>query len=117
MHALGMLFDQLGRRKYLTRLELGRFARAADSADPYTQTFCLVLAYTGARLSEVRSLTSRSIELDDEVIVIECLKRRRRGIFRSIPIPPELVAALNNVHDIRARQVAGDFDTRLWPWS
>ena len=112
-----MLFDCSGQRKYLVSAELTAFLNAADRADPHVRSFCWTLAITGARLSEVRSLTPRSIDLMSETIVIECLKRRSRGIFRAVPIPTKLVLMLEEVHQLSKLQVdPGIRDTLLWPW-
>ena len=78
----------------------------------------MVLAYTGARVSEVRSLTPQSIDLANNAIVFECLKRRRRGIYRSVPVGTDLIALLKNTHKLST--TARDTETqigRLWPWS
>jgi hypothetical protein len=38
-----------------------------------------------------RSRTARQIDLSGRVVVFESLKKRRRGIFRVVPVPPELL--------------------------
>ena len=43
----------------------------------------------GATLA--RSRTARQIDLSGRVVVFESLKKRRRGIFRVVPVPPELL--------------------------
>lgn len=50
---------------------------------------------TGARVSEVRALTVTSIDLATDSIVIECLKRRRRGIYRAVPVPREIILLID----------------------
>ena len=113
-----MLFDRAGRRKYLTIDEWRAFILAAGRAEPHLKSFCMVLAYTGARVSEVRSLTPQSIDLANKAIVIECLKRRRRGIYRSVPVSAELIALLEVTHNLST--IAEDTEGRtckLWPWS
>lgn len=112
-----MLYDRTGKRKYLTRAEWRAFIAAADNADPLTRTFCYVLAYTGARVSEVRVLTAASIDIANDCIVFECLKRRRCGIFRPVPVSHSLIAMLDDVHAVSARRsdpLGGA--SRLWPW-
>ncbi len=37
------------------------------------------------------SRTSQQIDLSGCVVVLESLKKRRRGIFRAVPVPPELL--------------------------
>jgi integrase/recombinase XerD len=85
--------------------------------DPEVQTFCQVLAYTGARLSEVLALTPARVDLSAHLVVVESLKKRRRGVYRAIPLPGELLAELGRVHRLGDRQIRPDRDTRrLWPW-
>lgn len=82
------------------------------------RTFCFVLAYTGARLSEVRALTAQSIDIANRAIVFECLKRRRRGIYRSVPVSVGLIALLERTHQISLKRVDPTKQgERLWPWS
>lgn len=113
-----MLFDRTGHRKYLTAEEWRAFLAAAERNDPTVTSFCFVLAYTGARLSEVRNLTPQSIDCAEKTVVFECLKRRRRGIYRSVPVPCELIDLLEHTHRIsRARADTELNAQRLWPWS
>ena len=50
--------------------------------------------------------TARQIDLPGRAVVIESLKRRRRGVFRAVPVPPELLDTLDMVHGIREAQRA-----------
>lgn len=112
-----MLFDRSGQRKYLTSAELTAFLDAADEADPRVRSFCWTLAFTGARLSEVRALMPRSIDLTNEAIVIECLKRRSKGIFRAVPVPTKLIVILEEIHHLSEIQAVAEIrDVPLWPW-
>jgi hypothetical protein len=69
----------------------------------------------GAALA--RSRTARQIDLSGRVVVFESLKKRRRGIFRAVPVPPELLDTLDMVHGIREAQRRGQVQALLWPWS
>lgn len=112
-----MLFDQDGNRKYLTSAERAAFMAAAGKAKPETKTFCLTLAYTGARLSEVLALMPARIDFSAKAIVFECLKKRKRGVFRAVPVPLSLLTLLNRVHAISVKQNDAATDAeRLWPW-
>jgi len=53
------------------------------------------------------------------VIVLESLKKRRKGIFRAVPVPPALLDALDLVHGVRSAQKArdGGKGRKLWEWS
>ena len=108
-----------GTRKYLTAGERDGFLRAAEQADRVVRTLCTTLAYAGCRLSEALALTADRVDLAAGVLVFESLKKRRSGIFRSVPVPPALLEALDLVHGIRelhGRRGKGR-DVRLWPWS
>jgi site-specific recombinase XerD len=113
-----MLYDQLGNRKYLTKTERQAFIEAAQRAAPEIETFCLTLAYTGARISEVLALVPQRIDQASGAIVIECLKKRRHGIFRSIPVPATYIARMEAVHHFSRCQVClASPRTRIWNWS
>lgn len=104
------LFDRRGQRKYLCDSEMVRFMRAIRQADPATYAFCLLLAQTGCRISEALAVTPMSIDRDAKRIVFRTLKRRRT-VFRAVPIPDILINAL--LH--RAQGLAAGH--RLWPWA
>ena len=107
-----MLHDRLGNRKYLTAQERRRFIDAAAVLPPTVATFCLTLAYTGARLSELLALRARNIDRAAGVIVIESLKKRRKGVFRQMPVPTELLRQIDTAHDLTHLPP----DARLWAW-
>ncbi len=108
-----------GARKYLTAGERDAFLRAAERADRDTRTLCMTLAYAGCRLSEALALTADRVDLAAGTLAFESLKKRKRGIYRAVPVPPTLLDALDLVHGIRerlARRGRGRGE-RLWPWS
>jgi len=114
---VSLLYDREGSRKYLTFPERRAFLVAARGLPPAAQTFCLVLAYTGARISEVLALTPARIDSEARVVILESLKKRRRGHFRAVPLSSELLAELEAVHGIRAARVNPETAKgRLWPW-
>lgn len=102
------LFDAHANRKYLVARERQAFVRAAFDECEAVATFCLTMAFTGARISEALAITAERIDVADEVIVFETLKQRRAGVFRAVPIPRALIDTLE-------RHKAGCVG-RLWPW-
>src|SRR5215207_10956525 len=94
------LFDAEGRRLYCIEEERRAFLAAAAKPPREVRTFCGTLHATGCRISEALALTARQIDLSDRVVVFESLKKRRRGVFRAVPVPPELLDALDMVHGI-----------------
>ena len=67
-----LLFDQQGRRLYLTDEERKAFLKAASKAPREVRSFCSTLHYTGCRISEALALTPKSIDLSGKVIVSVC---------------------------------------------
>jgi integrase len=114
---MSFLFDQSGKRKYLTAIERRAFIHVAKSAGPEIYTFCAALAYTGARVSEVLALVHERVDFIEKVIVIESLKKRRKGVFRAIPVPTSFLVKLDEVHHIQATTNGIHTDKELlWPW-
>jgi integrase len=102
------LFDRSGNRKYLTARERLAFVYAASKQRDDVSTFCLTLAFTGARISEVLALTVTRIDAADEAIVFETLKQRKKGVFRAVPVPRTLIPLLTSYATRR--------EQRLWLW-
>ncbi len=113
------LYDQSGHRKYLTPSEREAFLKAADAASREVRTFCAMLTYTGCRISEALNLTADRVDLEAGAIVFETLKKRRRGVYRPVPVPPVFLDTLNMVHDLRTAQKGKGRGqgVRLWEWS
>lgn len=116
-HSVSFLYDRSGNRKYLTASERSAFLVAAQKLPDEVRTFCLMLAYTGARISEVLALRPERIDFTARLVIFESLKKRRRGLFRAVPIPRDLLAELDRVHGIRAAQQEPKLaHKKLWPW-
>jgi len=113
------LYDTNGHRKYLTPAERQEFIRASEAALNQIRTFCGTLVHTGCRISEALALTADRVDIDDGVLVIESLKKRRKGIYRAVPVPPDFLATLEAVHNLRAVRRGPDSgrSTHLWMWS
>jgi integrase/recombinase XerD len=111
------LFDAAGRRLYLTEDERRDFMAAAVKASREVRTFCGVLHATGCRISEALALTPQQIDLSGRMVVFESLKKRKRGVYRAVPVPPDLLDTLDMVHGIREAQRRGVTQDQLWPWS
>ena len=113
------LFDGQGRRLYFTDDERKAFLAAARIAPREVRCFCGILHYTGCRISEALALTPKAIDLSSRFIVFESLKKRRRGIYRPVPAPPELLDVLDMVYGVREIQKKGGtrLNAKLWPWS
>ncbi|MDQ3565119.1 MAG: tyrosine-type recombinase/integrase [Pseudomonadota bacterium] len=113
------LYDDDGQRKYLTLDERQAFAEVANQEEGIALTFCGMLLHTGCRISEALALTADRVDLKQKKIVIESLKKRRNGVYRSVPVPDIFLKELDLVHGVRAAQAAKARGRRqrLWPWS
>jgi integrase len=98
------LFTSAGKRLYLTDSERQKFLAAADQEERQVRTFCYVLAHTGCRISEALQLTAERIDFDAGAIVFESLKKRRRGVYRAVPVPPKVLDMLEMVHGLKDRK-------------
>ena len=105
------------KRKYLTPEERERFKEEAMLADTDTRTFCLLLYYTGIRISEGLNVLVSHIDFPSQSIAIRSLKKRKT-VYRSIPLAPFFLEELDQVYNIRNRQKsAADQKQRIWKWS
>jgi len=62
------LYDANGQRLYLTESERNAFLEAAAQSERTTRTLCLLMAYTGCRISEALALQHKSIDFADKTI-------------------------------------------------
>ena len=113
------LFNTDGTRKYLTAEERRAFLEAAGKADRDVRTFCSLLAYTGCRISEALALSVDRVDITNNLIVFESLKKRKKGVFRAVPVPATFLDALDMVHGIREakKRPNGGKGEMLWEWS
>ena len=98
------LFNTAGKRLYLTDSERKKFLAAADQEERQVRTFCYVLAHTGCRISEALQLVGERIDFDGGTIVFESLKKRKRGVYRAVPVPPAVLEMLAMVHGLKDRK-------------
>ena len=113
------LFDPQGHRLYLTAKERGAFIETANNAGREVRAFCLVLAYTGCRISEALALSPRSFDFSGRAIVLETLKKRRASVYRAIPMPQDILDTIDMVHGLQEggkRKRKGRAEIRLWTW-
>lgn len=108
------LYGPRGTRKYLNGVERERALKAMGALPIEKALFAMTLAWTGGRISEVLALTRASLQVDAGVVAIVTLKRRQFCV-REVPIPPELVAALDRHFSVTRRAIHSD--ERLWPFS
>ncbi|TNE45362.1 MAG: hypothetical protein EP321_11305 [Sphingomonadales bacterium] len=106
------MFNQDGRRKYLTHAEMQSFLHAAEQCSPEVHSFGWMLAVTGCRISEALAMTRENIDFETKHVIIRCLKKRGKQVFRAVPLPVGMLDMLSDWFD------AGKLpDGPLWPWS
>lgn len=105
------LIDSNGQRKYLNQKERKRFFSSLKELDIEIKLFCLMLFWSGARISEVLNLRKESIDLEESIVVIESLKKRRKGVFRQVPIPPTFLKQLKEILKKRENHL------KIWSFS
>jgi integrase/recombinase XerD len=112
------LHTAAGARKYLNVAERQRFAAAAAALPPEPQAFCLLLMWSGCRISEGLAVTPLAIDRDAGTVAFVTLKRRRSSIVRQVPIPRELIDELTKVFNLPEREQDSHLRSmRLWRWS
>jgi len=105
-------------RKYLTSSERARFVKAAENLPADVRLLCLVLMWSGGRLSETLALRPMDFDLEAGAAVLETLKKRVRGVVRQVPLPRSLISELDRVFSLRnAQRDLVQSRSRLWPWS
>jgi integrase/recombinase XerD len=112
------LYGPGGERKYLNAAERRRFLKAAQRAPLEVRAFCLVLHWSGGRISEVLALTPAAIDIESGVASIHTLKRRRPGVVRQVPLPDYVLRELNRILGVREQQRDPALRTqRVWRFS
>lgn len=91
------VYDEAGRRKYLSEAERWNFLAAADRLpNAADQLLCRTLVFTGCRISEALALRAEHLDAARLTLTVRTLKRRR-VVFRAIPIPSSLAMGLSSL--------------------
>lgn len=83
-----------GQRKYLNSAENMLFLDALPVLPEDRITFCLVLYFSGARMTEVLRLTPKKLEPETQILRIQCLKKRSKVVTRRVAMPDEIFERL-----------------------
>jgi integrase/recombinase XerD len=104
-------------RKYVNQSERGRFLVVAETLPLLHGLLALLLAWTGARISEALSLTPASFQIDECKVTFVTLKRRK-FVTREVPISKKLMQRLDRFFSLRQAQRDPVLaSTRLWRFS
>lgn len=95
---------QDGQRKYITADERDKFYNSVSpTLEPEKKTFALMLYWTGCRISEALSVQYQSIDFSRGGVVFKTLKRRR-DVYRFVPLPSNYLEKLEDIHRVRREQ-------------
>lgn len=111
-----LLFDASGNRKYVTAEERNRFAAACKNSSRDVRSFGCMLLYTGCRISEGLSIRAKDIDLSAKTVTIGSLKKRRKGVYRQVPLSDQFINDLELVFDLRQLKEKAR-EQPLWNWS
>jgi integrase len=115
------IFDAQGNRKYLTLQERQAYLEAIDHAlakpeDREKRTYALLLYYTGCRISEGIAVNHNHIDYSNCAVTFRTLKRRKL-VYRQVPVPPAFLVKLDDVHhvkDFQASRIKSDGNQPIW---
>lgn len=111
------LYTPRGERKYVNQAERQRVLAAMQSLESERALFCLLLAWTGGRVSEVLAVRASSFQIESNLVALRTLKRRKPHL-REVPVPPGLMAALDRHFSLKELQRNPETaNRRLWLWS
>lgn len=112
------LFGPSANRKYLNAAERRRFLESTQRLPPHECLFCQVLAWSGARISEVLSLVPAAIDVQGGAASIATLKRRKRFVVRQVPLPPDVLNELDRLFGLGEAQRDPELaNERIWRFS
>ncbi len=105
------LYGINGQRKYLNKIERKQFFQVAEEREECKRLFFLMLYYSGARISEVLNLQKQHLDINEFVVVIESLKKRKKGIYRAIPLPKDFI------RDLAIYTQSINLESKIWQFS
>jgi hypothetical protein len=106
------MYNTNGKRKYLTESETMDFVRFAKQKSKDVYAFCWLMAETGCRISEALAVNTESIDFQAGTLIIKCLKKRGKSVYREVPLSEELLRFMKKWISCKSRS-----DSDLWTWS
>lgn len=113
------LFDDDGKRKYLTLEERSQFYDAVPKALKREQRpFALMIYWSGCRISEALNVEVQHLDYSENAVRFKTLKRRK-DVYRTVPLPPAFMEKLDDVYNVKARQRMGkkELEQKLWSFT
>jgi len=107
------MIDEYGNRKYLDKKEILMFTEKDSLIDRKKEMLCVIMTETGCRISESLNLISKDIGISSKYIRFETLKKRRKWVFRSVPVSATVMRKIDRIFGISKGRM--DPDTLIWP--
>jgi len=104
------LYSTSEERLYLNRSEREMYKKSALQQSEQTRLLCLILFYTGCRISEALNISWSDIQWDEGIIAIRSLKKRDKHHVREVPVPPELIMILKSRYQKRNKHTVFQHD-------
>lgn len=104
------LYSTQAKRLYVNEAERIMFRAFAELQRPEKKFLCLILFYTGCRISEALNLRLCDIQIDEGCIAVKSLKKRDKHHVRQVPVPYSLL------HDIHVEFKDNHADIRLFSY-
>ena len=118
------LFDDEGKRLYLTADERARFLKASANEEREDRLFCRLLHFSGCRPSEALELTradlarrARGSLSQSEEAQKDQRGRVKRPQFRTVPLPDRVVEELDPGFNLRRKRKPAERRQPLWTMS
>lgn len=109
------MLNEVGQRKYVNSYERTNIAHNCLDLEPHHSLFCMVLIETGCRISEALNLRVCNIDIKNMSVTFECLKKRKKGIFRTIPVSKSLIRKIDRAFDLSSGKIEPEM--KLWNFS
>ena len=87
--------------------------------EPTIQTFCLMIYYTGCRLSEALEVTPNRLDFDEQRVLLRTLKQNKQkpdkpDRYRLVELPRSFLASLESNFQARSRKGTNTGNKRIW---
>lgn len=87
------VLDEAGHRKYVNEAERNKFLSVVYHMPERPRALLMFLTYSGCRISEALMLQEEHLSLEDGMVTLKTLKRRR-VVYRRVPVPVDIIRML-----------------------
>lgn len=98
------LYSKRSERLYLNEVERQHFERVAHDQTIETKLLCLILLYTGCRITEALNLRKEDVQSEVDMLSITSLKKRQKHLVRELVVPKPIIVMIAE----RSDQIKGN---------